>query len=410
MTALISTTANNQVPLPTARGWHFASLATANAAAVAALYWNQAIATSIADEFPDSAGFVSLIPFATLAGYAAGVGTIAFVPSALGRVSMRLHLALLAAALFACSLAPNLPLTVMSSVLVGAGSAVAQRLLAAAGRLAGPNRAGAAIGMMIAAALVAVLGVRLAGDVLAKLMGWRTVLMLAGACVAMPVLFGRITIPAPETSITVLSRAVRHSPVLWRAALQQAGLFAAYSAGWMTLLIELPAQQRVPVIIGGGIAGLLAAMLSGRLTDRFGHDDVAGVGATAVMAAASLLLPAAYATSQAATRGLLLLAGMMLLDAGLQAALVANQARVQALLPAARTRLAALVTVCGALGGALGAGTAYWLWHRFGWGAAISVAVVAGALGFACSCPLPGRSTIGWLNLPRRTDRTVSSP
>ena len=112
--------------------------------------------------------------------------------------------------------------------------------------------------------------------------------------------------------------------------------------------------------------------------------DIPRAGAAAMVLAAAVLLPAAYLATGAG-RVLLLMAGMALVDAGLQLALVANQARVQALLPAARSRLAALLTVCGAAGGALGAGAGYALWRHAGWAPAIGLAAAAGAVGLACS-------------------------
>lgn len=388
-------TARTTIPPTAVVAWQFISLGASNAVAVATLYWSQVIAAPVAQDFPDCAALVSLLPFATLLGYAAGVAATAFAPTVISRVPLRSHLLLLSTTLLACGLAPSLPWLILFSFAAGIGAACAQRLLASAAVLAGPDRAGAAIGATIAAALLGVLCVRLAGGGLAQWLGWRTVLIGAAGTVAVTVFAGRLPTERLSSPAAVIPLAVWRLPKLWHAALQQASLFAAYNAGWMTFLIELPTEQRSPVVVVGGAAGLLAATMSGRVVDRLRRLDVAAVGAAAVAGAACLLLPLAYGMPQDTARRVLLLAGMALLDAGLQAALVANQTRVQALVPGARSRLAALLTVCGAAGGGLGASAAYWSWHRYGWTAAVAVFATAAVIGLACSCPATWRRRAG---------------
>ncbi len=370
--------------------FRFGALLGANAASVMALYWNQALVNDLAATFPE-AGCLSLVSAMTLAGYAAGVGLIAFGPAALGRLSIDCHLGFLALALASAGSAPNVPTLAMISFFVGCGASAAPRLLARAAHLVKPAVAGTAIGQVICGSLIAVLGVRLLGEDLARILGWRSIFFTASAIVAFLGLltFGTratrdppaLTAAAPGTVRTLW----RLYPLLRRVAAQQAALFAAFNASWMTVLVELPAQERPLVVIGGCCAGLIAALAAGRSSDRFGQHGVAKAGAAAILVAAGLLLPVAYSIASGVSRTLLLVAGMALVDAGLQVALVANQTRVQAIEPLARTQLAATLTVCGALGGAIGAGAGYWLWQVFGWPAAIGFAASAGYAGFFCS-------------------------
>jgi len=369
----------------------YVSLAAANAACVASLYWNQALVQSMAAAFPASAPLLSLIPMLTLAGYASGVAVIAFAPAAGGKLSTGRLLTLLVVALLAAGAAPNVPILAVVSFVIGFGAAAAQRLIANAARLGGPDRAGIAIGVVLGAALLAILGVRLAGDTLAHLIGWRAVFYAAAACVGVSGLVGvaagathEPSFPAP--SVADPMRALwRGSPLFRWATFQQMALFAAYNAAWMIALIEVPARERSLVVIGGCGAGLVAALGAGRLVDRLRQRDVPRVGAVAVLVAAALLLPVAYSAAPGVYRVALLLPGMALLDGGLQFALVANQARVQALMPTSRSRLAATLTVAGSFGGGIGAGASFWLWQRAGWPAALAVAAVAGLCGLACS-------------------------
>ncbi len=374
---------------PCIRG-RFRTLAAANATSVAALHSIQAISRSVATSFPDSS-FLWLLPTMALTGYASGVAMIAFGQALHGRSTLECHLGFLVLALTAASIAPDIVSLATASFGVGVGAAVAPRLLASATQLVRPAAAGGAIGRIICGSLVAILCVRLLGDSLASVAGWRSVFLGLAASVAALVVFGRATRPAYQAEIRAVSahnglRALWQSyPLLRRSCAQQATLFAAYNGGWMTALAALPDHERRLVVIGGSFAGIIAALVAGPLSDRAGQQNVVKAGAAAMLVAGSLILPAAYNSDPGTVRVLLLVTGMALVDAGLQIALVANQTRVQALDPGARARLAATLTISGFLGGAIGAGAASWLWYTSGWRSAVGVVAVGGCLAFACS-------------------------
>ena len=394
----------------------------ANATAVTALYWNQTLLQEIGASFP-SRHVLSLLPMLTLAGYATGVAVIAFGPAARGRSPVLYHLGLLVAALLAAGAAPNGIILAACCCFVGAGAAVAQRSLACAAQLVSPQAAGATIGLVIAGSLLGVLGVRLFGTALGHCVGWRAVFLLAACATSMALLAVALT-KAGHTPVATLTNARtgifglwRAQPLLRRAAVQQAALFAAYSAGWMLALVQMAPGERSCAVIGGGLAGLAAALAAGRLSDRFGRVDLARAGAAAMLLAAAVLLPVGYATAAGPLRTLLLLLGMVLVDAGLQTALVVNQARVQALDPLMRSRLAATLTVCGSLGGAFGAGSAFWLWRVLDDRAALGVAIAASAAGLLCSRvagrarpPRPAAATLGINHLGRWSARCSTAP
>ena len=369
-------------------------LAVTNALVVSTLYWNQVTLSFISAELDDGLLPISAIPFATFVGYATGVATIAFTPHAGTRISVRSQLIVLGMALISCSIAPSSPLLVLASIFVGIGASVAQRILSAAVQLGGVTSAGATLGVVIATALFGLIAVRLGGEMLATLMGWRVVFLSVGFLICICSLYGFDKSLTPQSPMRLPST-IKWSPLLWQAGLQQASFFAAYNSGWVLLLLESQAEQRRLAIVGAGMTGLFTAMLSGRLSDQARHDQVIRIAATSMVVAATLVLPAAYSAVQGAEKGVLLVIGMMMLDAGLQAALVANQARVQALLPSARTRLAASMTIFGALGGAIGASTAHWLWDGFNWQSAIYVPATASIVGLASTCfPWPGRTLV----------------
>ncbi|HEX7839449.1 MAG TPA: MFS transporter, partial [Kofleriaceae bacterium] len=126
-----------------------------------------------------------------------------------------------------------------------------------------------------------------------------------------------------------------------------------------------------------GIAGVAAAPLAGRLAMRIPPARV-NVGAL-VLAALSFAVFGAYPGSLVGIG-----AGILLLDAGAQANLVANQTVIYGLAPAERSRINAIYMVSSFLGGALGTAVAAQVWQHGGW-----LAVCGTGGGFAVLAMLP---------------------
>ncbi|MEP7044642.1 MAG: MFS transporter, partial [Dokdonella sp.] len=167
------------------------------------------------------------------------------------------------------------------------------------------------------------------------------------------------------------------------AAITQALLFGAFSAFWVSLtpLLESPAfhlDARVAGVFGLiGAADALMAPLAGRWSDRRGPMAVLGAAIAAVVLSFGLFYVSANSLSG-------LVVGTLLMDLGIQAALIANQARIFALDPHARSRINAFFMTAYFLGGALGAWCASHAWSVGGWHAAMAVgglfALAAGAV------------------------------
>ena len=76
-----------------------------------------------------------------------------------------------------------------------------------------------------------------------------------------------------------------------------------------------------------------------------------------------------------------LIAGVVLLDVGVQAGHISNQTRIYSLVPEARSRLNMVYMICYFLAGAIGSYAGTTLWQRFGW---------AGVCGLGCAILLVG--------------------
>ncbi|GLQ78192.1 hypothetical protein GCM10007881_17080 [Mesorhizobium huakuii] len=109
-----------------------------------------------------------------------------------------------------------------------------------------------------------------------------------------------------------------------------------------------------------GVAGALTAPLAGRFADQRGPDVIVSIGAGLVVAAFAIF--GLFQGSLAA-----MIVGVLILDLAVQSSQVANQARIHALDPTARSRLNTIFMATMILGGACGSGLAGLAFSAWGW-------------------------------------------
>jgi predicted MFS family arabinose efflux permease len=123
-----------------------------------------------------------------------------------------------------------------------------------------------------------------------------------------------------------------------------------------------------------GASGALCAPFVGRLADRY--------GARRNVLFALLITVASFAVLYIYGRHMSgLIAGVILLDIGVQSGHVSNQTRIYGLLPDARSRLNMVYMICYFTAGAIGSFAGSVVWHHFGW---------AGVCGLGCALSLAG--------------------
>ena len=108
-----------------------------------------------------------------------------------------------------------------------------------------------------------------------------------------------------------------------------------------------------------GLVGVLAAPFVGRFVDK------SGSAATVLMGAVVTLASWIVFGVWAAIPGMVI--GVVLLDLGLQSALIANQHIVFALRPAARSRINTVLMSSMFIGGAAGSALGVAAWNAGGW-------------------------------------------
>jgi predicted MFS family arabinose efflux permease len=354
-------------------------LAVTSGASVANIYYVQPLLNLVADRFDVSDAAAGLLVTSSQIGFLIGLALLVPLGDLRERRSLISTMLLgAAAALAVCAAAPALPVLAVALVAVGAFSVVAQAVVPLASSLAGPQERGQVVGTVMSGLLIGILAARTLSGVVAEVGGWRLVFAIAAvAMLGLALLLRRVLPSVPPTErlgygalLRSVLTLVAEEPVLrQRMALGALGM-VGFAALWTSLAFLLggPAYDYGSAVIGlfglAGLAGAVAAPLAGRWADR-GHGRLVQTGFLAAVPASWALL-ALGGHSLAA-----LLAGIVLLDLGVQGAHIGNQSAIYVLRPEARSRLTTAYMVAVFLGGVAGSTLS---------------AVVSGAGGWSATC------------------------
>ncbi len=337
---------------------------------VANIYFNQSVLNLIAGSFPNEWGAVSLIPMGTQLGYAVGLFFLIPLGDYIERQRLILRQAqVLFLALIGMMLSPTATVLVFFSFLTGMAATVAQQIVPLAASLSRTSARGKTVGTVMSGVLAGILAGRAIGGLIGQYFGWRGV-FLSGAIMTLLAIFFILRIlpaqslPTPKFNYLAVLRSLgqlwKSEPQVRGATLTQAMLFASFSVLWTVLPFWLAHSYDYGAGITGtlaalGLIGILCAPLAGSFSDRQGPFRMVVFGV--------ILMLLAWTVFWRWNSIVGMVVGILLLDAGEQCVLIANQHTIYSLRPDARNRLNTLFMCVMFIGGACGSLTATWLWE-----------------------------------------------
>jgi predicted MFS family arabinose efflux permease len=362
-------------------GGLLAIMAIGSGIAVANLYYIQPLLADIGRTFAVSASAMGVVVMLAQLGFATGM--LFFVP--LGDISERRRLILVmlvgaAASLALVAFARSYAWVAGAMFLVGAFSVTPQMFVPFAAHLATPERRGRAVGIVMSGLLMGILLSRTASGYIGAAAGWRGMCRLASGVTLVLAALMAVALPR-STGVSRLSywqlirslwQLIRTEAVLRESSFAGAMLFASFSAFWsmLTFRLETPPLHYGSQVAGlfglVGVAGAGAAPIAGRLADRLNPRTNVQISMLATALSYGLFVLFGHTIAG-------LVAGVVLLDASVQAGHVTNLFRVHGLAPAARNRVTTIYMVAFFLGGAAGSALSAFAWQHWRWAGVCAV-------------------------------------
>ncbi len=351
------------------------ALSAACGFAVANLYYNQPLLPQMATAFGSDASAQGAIAMLTQVGYAAGLLLFGPLGDRLDRrwlITGLLLLNMLGLAL--CATVVSLDGLLAACLIVGLTAVSAQIIIPAVSGLVDPARRGQTVGRLMSGLFAGTLLARTVSGYVGAHTGWRTMFVIAAVvdAILIAVIWRYLprTRPASDLSyprlLASLGQLLAHQPLLREACLVGFLLFAAFNVLWgsLAMMLARPPYGYGSEVVGlfglVGVSGMVVSPTIGRLADRWGGRRVVALAAAMVVLAFVLVAGSPKSVG-------FLIAGVVILDLGSRANLVANQTRLYALLPDARGRLNTVFMTCYFLGGAAGSALGIAAAEAFGW-------------------------------------------
>lgn len=350
-------------------------MATACGLCAGANYFNQPLLHSIAVDLGISEARASLTVTMAQVSYALGLLLLVPLGDMLERRRLVLGLMLLAAlGMLASGMAHSFALLAAGTLMTGLFSVAAQVLVPMAASFAAPGASGRAVGLVMSGLLIGILAARSVAGLLSELGGWNAVYWVGALATAGVALLLRRALPLAQPAQRIGYGAVmrslltlaREQPRLRSRALIGGMGFATVSVlfSTMALLLAGPGygfgDAQIGLIGLVGVAGALMANMAGRLADR-------GLEQRTTLAGGLLMLAGWGALWLGGTSLWWFLAGLLIVDAALQALHISNQNVIYALAPLARSRINAVYMTGYFIGASAGSAVGSAVWLHWGW-------------------------------------------
>lgn len=344
-------------------------------------YFNQALLHSIALHFDVDDAAAGLSVTVAQVAYAVGLLFITPLGDKFERRRMAVVLMLLAAAGHALvGWSQSFAMFMAGTLIAGLFSVAAQVLVPMAAALAAPGHAGRNVGLVLSGLLVGILLSRSVAGGLSAIGGWSLVYQVTAVAMVLMALWLRRALPTsrhpqpmPYTQVLrSMGQLLRTQPALRLRTTASALAFASVSVMFATMALVLSSaplhlsDAQIGLVGLAGVTGALIANMAGSWADK-------GKGNALLRLGAVTLLLSWWLLWQGQSSVWWFVAGVLVMDLGLQAINVTNQSSVASLRPEARSRMNAVYMTGYFAGASAGSALGVWAWNLAGWQGACSV-------------------------------------
>lgn len=349
------------------------TLAIVAGVSVANIYYNQPLLNLIRHDLDVSEFQANLITVITQVGYALGLLFI------LGDLYHRKNIiltnfTLLIFSLLAIAWAPNIYIVWAASLLTGIGSMIPQIFVPIASQFSRPENKGRNVGMVISGLLTGILASRVISGYVGDVLGWREMYLIAAglmmicAVVVLKVLPDiRPTFEGKYSDLMKsLFQLIRDYPALRIYSVRSGLVFGSFLAMWSCLAFKMAGA---PFYAGSDVVGILGLCgIAGALTASFVGGSIRKVGIRRFNYIGFTLNLCAWALLYYGGNSYVgIVAGIILIDIGMQCVQLSNQASIFELCPSASNRVNTIFMTTYFIGGSLGTFLAGSCWEMWGW-------------------------------------------
>ena len=351
------------------------TLAIVAGISVANLYYNQPLLNLMRADLGISDFQANLIAMITQVGYA--LGLLFIVP--LGDLYRRkriilINFILLVFALLAMAVAESIYTVWTASLVTGICSMIPQIFVPIASQYSRPEHKGRNVGVVISGLLTGILASRVISGWVGELLGWREMYFIAAGlmCICAFVVLKVLPDIRPtfegrySTLMKSLFHLLRDYPALRIYSIRSGLAFGSFLAMWSCLAFKMGSAPFYADsdVIGGlglcGIAGALTASFVGKYVKRVGIRNFNFIGC-------SLILSAWASLYWGGNSYVGIIAGVLLIDIGMQCIQLSNQSSIFGLCPTAPNRVNTLFMTTYFVGGSLGTFLTGFAWQAAEW-------------------------------------------
>ncbi len=360
------------------------SLAIIAGISVANLYYNQPLLSMIRHELGISEFKANLISMVTQIGYAIGLLFIIPLADLYQRKKIILsNFIFLIFSLLSIASGKNIHIILIASFVTGVCSVIPQIFIPIASQFSQPKYKGRNVGIVVSGLLTGILASRVISGFIGELFGWREMYYIAAGMMLICAITIVRLLPDIQPNFTgkyhdlmaSIWTLLKKFPQLRIYSIRAALNFGSFLAMWSCLAFKM---SQAPFFANSDTVGMLGICgMAGALTASFVGKYVKKIGVRSFnFIGCGLILLSWLFLFVGANSYIGIIAGIIIIDIGMQCVQLSNQTSIFELAPQASNRVNTIFMTTYFIGGATGTFLAGTCWELYEWHGVIGVGIV----------------------------------